>query len=139
MKVWDKFFNKEITIKISKYRIEWDKAPSKEQQILQDFLYKYWKNHIILSEMRVPRCLWRFDLVNCNKRIIIEYSPESHHNNFNKFFHKNRAGYLRSLKSDLYKYEWAEKNGFKIIEIVKKDLDKLSVEYIEEISGVNIL
>ncbi len=129
-----------ILINTKKYKINWDKKVSKGQKILQDFLYPYWRNYLVLQEMRVPSTLWRFDLVNCSKKIIIEFSPKSHHNNFNKFFHKSRSGYLRSLKADMYKYEWAtEQNGFKLIELDDSDLPLLSVKYLEEKFGVNII
>lgn len=132
--------DKEVLIKISKYKINWSKAPSKGQQILQDFLYPLWRNCLVLAEMRVPGTLWRFDIVNCNKKIIIEYSPLTHHNNYNPWFHKSRAGYLKSLKSDINKLEWAEQqNGFKVIEIVEEDLPLLSIKYIENKFGINII
>lgn len=139
MKVKKYKSSKEIIIKVSDYKIDWQKAPSKGQQILQDFLYKYWSKCLVLSEMRVPGTKWRFDIVNCNKKIIVEFSPTSHHNNYNQFFHKSRAGYLRSIKADLFKFDWAMSNGFKLIEIVDDDLNKLSPDYILEKFGINIL
>ena len=89
--------------------------------------------------MRVPGTLWRFDLVNCNKKLIIEYSPITHHNNYNPFFHKSRAGYLKSLKSDMFKNQWALDNGFKVIEIVEDDLDKLSLAYFIDKFGISLI
>lgn len=139
MRVFKYKSKQQILIKTSDYLINWKKAPSKGQQILQDFLYPYWKYSLILQEMRVPGALWRFDIVNCNKRLIVEYSPVTHHNNYNPFFHKSRLGYLKSLKSDIFKSEWAAENNFKVIEITEDDLDKLSPSYIEEKFGISIL
>lgn len=139
MKVKKYKSDKLVSIKINKYKIDWNKAPSKGQQILQDFLFPYWKNYLILKEMYLPGTKWRFDLVNCSKKIIIEYSPLSHHNNYNPFFHKSRAGYLRSLKSDSNKLEWAADNGFKVIEITEEDLPHLSANYIETKFGISII
>lgn len=138
MKVKKYKSNKLVSISLKKYAIDWEKAPSKGQRVLQDFLYQFWHNQLILGEMRIPGTLWRFDIVNCNKRIIFEFSP-IHHFAFNKFFHKNRAGYLKSLKSDVLKQKWAEENDFKVIEITDEDLPKLSLKYIEEKFGVSIL
>jgi hypothetical protein len=131
--------DKIISIDIKKYKIDWNSAPSKGQQILQDFLFPYWKTRLILREMRVPGTLWRFDLVDVNSRTIVEYSPISHHGNYNPFFHKTRAGYLKSIKSDIYKLEWAEQNGFKVIEIQECDLPFLSLDYIYNKFGVNLI
>lgn len=130
MKVKKYKSDKEVLIKVSKYKIIWDKAPSKGQLKLQQFLYPFWKNCIVLKEMFIPGTKWRFDIVNCNKKIIVEYSPLSHHNNYNKFFHKSRIGYIRSLKSDLDKFEWAVDNGFKVLEINEDDLEHLSYEFV---------
>ena len=140
MKVFKYKSTRLCTIPINRYKINWEKAPSKGQLELQKFLYPYWRNYLVLREMRVPGTLWRFDLVNCSKRVIIEYSPLSHHNNFNEFFHKTRAGYSRSLKADLSKYEWAvEQNGFKLAEITEEDLPNLSVNFFLEKFGINII
>lgn len=121
--------DKLVSIPIKKYLINWAKAPSKGQQILQDFLYPYWKDCIVLKEMKIPGTKWRFDIVNCNRRIIVEFSPTSHHNKYNPFFHKSRAGYLRSLLADSKKREWAEENDFKVIDVCEEDLDYLSKSY----------
>jgi hypothetical protein len=131
--------NKLVTININKYKIDWNKAPSKGQKILQDFLYTFWKNNLVLQECRIPGALFRFDLLNCTKKIIIEYSPLSHHNNFNKFFHRSRSGYLKSLKSDINKRKWAESNGFKVIDIQESDLENLSILYIYDKFGISLI
>lgn len=120
-----------IAIPIKNYKIDWSKAPSKGQQVVQDFLYDFWRHDIVIAEMRIPGCMKRFDIVNCSKKIIIEYSPISHHGNFSEFFHKNRAQYLKSIKSDIDKIAWAERNGFKIAEITEADLIRLSEKWFE--------
>ncbi len=129
---------KKVVIPINKYLINWDKSPSQGQQILQNFLVTFWRNDIVIAEMRIPGCLKRFDIVNCNKKIIVEYSPLTHHNTYNKFFHRSRAGYLKSIKSDAEKAEWAERNGFKLVEIVEKDLPLLSRDYFYKQFGVQL-
>lgn len=131
--------SKFILINVGKYLIDWNKAPSKGQKKLQKFLYPYLKSHIVLAEMRVPGSLWRFDIVDCNTHIIYEYSPESHHNNYNEFFHHDRVGYSKSIISDFNKEEWANQNGFKVVHIIEDDLDKLSLDYFKSNFEVNIL
>jgi len=46
---------------------------------------------------------------------------------------------LQSIKRDVKKAEWLEKNGFTLLEIDRKDADQLSLEYIEEIFGISII
>lgn len=129
MKLYKLNSNKQINVNISKYRIDWKKYPSKEQKVLQDFLYPYWKNSVVLSEFRVPGSLLRIDLINVNKRLCIEYSPESHHGNYNEFFHKNKSNYMQSIMRDYCKYEWTIKNGFTLLELNEEDLNYLSYDY----------
>ena len=129
MKLYKLNSNKIVNLNISKYLIDWNKSPSKEQKLLQDFLYPFWRHSIILSELCVPGSLLRIDLVNVNKRLCIEYSPESHHGNFNKFFHRHRNNYLQSIKRDFFKYEWIIKNKFSLLELNEEDLNNLNYEY----------
>lgn len=138
MKVWTINRTKLVPINLNKYKINWDKAPSKGQKQLQDFLRPYWESQIILAEMRIPGCQKRIDLTNCNKKIIIEYSPVSHHGKFNKFFHGNKVKYAERVIADLDKMEWADYNGFKFIELVEADLKNISVEFFKENFGVTI-
>ena len=130
--------SKEVVIPINKYRIKWNKAPSKGQQKLQDFLVHFWEYDIVLAEMRIPGSKKRCDIVNCNKKVIIEYSPLSHHNNFNPFFHGNRSNFLKSIKSDYDKMMWAESNGFLFVEVTEADLDNLNKEYFSKTFNLNL-
>lgn len=119
---------KPIDINIRKYLVDWNKYPSKEQKRLQDFLYPYWKNKVILSEFRIPGSLFRIDLLNISDRIAIEYSPESTHFEHNPFFHGDAraSNYLKRIKVDMHKIRWATQNDIQTIEIIKEDLDFLS-------------
>lgn len=141
MKIWNIYFTKEILIKINKYKINWLKSPSKEQQILQDFLYPYWRAKIVLKEVYIPSSKMRLDIVCATNRIVIEYSPKSHHGTFNKFFHKNRQNYGRSIVRDSKKVDWIldPRNNLKYLELNEDDLPLLSVRYLEETYGINIL
>ena len=71
---------------MNKYKINWNQAPSKQQQFLQDFLYPFWKDKIVLSEFKIPgrNCLLRIDLFNYSGKQAIEFSPKSHHGTFKK-------------------------------------------------------
>lgn len=130
---------KEVNVNIAQYKINWDSSPSKEQQILQDFLFKYWKHKIILAEFEIPGSKFRFDIVNISDRIIVEYSPESTHFKYNKFFHRDEYGYYKKISFDMDKIKWAWQQNppFKVVEIMKEDLDNLSYAFFEK--NFNIL
>lgn len=125
---------KQQDVNITKYLIDWDAAPSKQQKVLQDFLYPYWKHKVICAEFRIPASLYRIDILNISDRIAIEYSPDSTHD-FNPFFH-TRATFSQRVKSDIIKIEELERNGFKVIELNEKDLNFLSRKYFLDNFGV---
>lgn len=124
----DRYYN----VNITKYLIKWDKAPSKNQQILQNFLRPSWQNDVVLAEFYIPLSRLRIDILNLSKKIAIEFSPDSHHQNFNKFFHKSPAKFLGMIKRDCAKMEWVEESGYKFVELRDEDIPMLSKEYLEE-------
>jgi hypothetical protein len=101
----------------SNYAVDWEKIISAPQKAVKDFLYPYWKNDLVLEEARIPSSLYRIDLVNVSKNIMIEVSPVSSHSKYNPFFHGSLAGYRAAIKRDLEKARWAALNGLKYIEI----------------------
>ena len=124
-------------ININSYLIDWNKSPSKEQQVLQDFLKPYWKNKVILAEFMIPGSRFRVDLMNITDRIAIEYSPSSTHD-FNKFFHVHPAMFKKRVKSDLDKIKWLQKNNFQVLEVVKDDLIHLSPSFFLSKFGIQL-
>ena len=130
--------SKLVTVNISKYKIDWDtQRASKVQFAAKQFLKPFWVNHLCLEECRIPGSLLRLDIVNLTKKIIIEVSPIQHET-FNKFFHVNRLGWLKQIKKDYAKVEWAEKAGFKLVELLKEDLDCLSVGLFKEKFNIDL-
>lgn len=129
-------FNSKTDIKVnwnlSQYKYNPKKKVSVGQRKLQDFLLTYINPIFLYQECRIPGSKKRFDLLISNKMLIFEYSPESHHGQYNKFFHGSKLGYLKTIKSDISKIEWANKNNFKVIEITDDDLDHLSYNYLIE-------
>lgn len=124
---------------LNPYRVDWDKpCRSKFQKLVKDFFRDYWHNYICFEEMPMVGTRLRFDLVNATKKIIIE-SNGSQHDEFNPFFHKTRMNYFFSIQRDQRKREWAEKNGFELVEILESDLPKLSVEFFKNEYGVYII
>lgn len=130
--------DKYINVDIAKYRIDWDRVVSKPQKAVKDFLRRYWKGKIILEEFRMPGAKMRFDIVNMNDHIIVEVSPKKVHGEFNKFFHRTKLGYAKSIKRDLSKFDWAEENGFTLVEVFDEDIAVLSREWFREKYGVEL-
>src|ERR1039457_6315995 len=114
-----------VNISLKKYLIDWNRAVSRPQKIVKNFLFQYWKNCVVCEELRIPGSLLRVDLVNFNKKIIIEVSPDALHLEYNKFMHGSRAGFLAKMKSDFKKREWGERNGFVFIELYTADIGRL--------------
>lgn len=69
----------------------------------------------------MPRTLLRCDFVNVSLSIVCEFDGEQH-SSYNGHFHKNRVGFLGSIKRDVKKEDEMERNGFKIVRINDADL-----------------
>lgn len=122
--------NRLVNFSIKKYLIDWEsKSASKPQKLVKDFLHPYLRNHIVCEEISPPGTRMRFDFIDFTTKVAYEISPASSHD-FNPFFHKNRIGFLNSLKRDMKKQEWAERAGFKFIEFNEEDLKQLSHAYV---------
>ena len=78
------------------------------------------------------------DILNATKKIAIEVQGEQH-NQYNNFFYKHRIDYFFAIKRDVQKAEWLEKNGFKLLELIREDIPKLSPEYILKKFGIHII
>ncbi|MEK6878395.1 MAG: hypothetical protein AABY22_02245 [Nanoarchaeota archaeon] len=131
--------DKQVWVNINKYIINWDKpCASKLETAVKDFLKPYWKNYIILSQFRVPGSLLRCDFLNLNKKISIEVNG-SQHEEFNKFFHKNRNNYFFSIRRDFQKLQWLEQNNFVVIEINENEVAELNLKFFEEKFGISII
>ncbi len=93
--------NKEADISIAKYRIKWDeKCRSIFQYDVKQWFRKYWQFHVCLEEFRIPGTLLKVDLVNLNKRILVEINGLQH-DEFNKHFHRgSRANFLGQIQRD---------------------------------------
>ncbi|MAF43708.1 MAG: hypothetical protein CMI54_06035 [Parcubacteria group bacterium] len=118
---------------VSKYLINWSKkSRSKLQKQVKDFLKPYWLAHIVYEEFPVYGTRLKVDILNATIKVAIEVNGPQH-SSFNKFFHGNsRAKYLSSIKRDHQKGVWLEKNGYRLIELEKTDVENLSKEFIEE-------
>lgn len=132
------FSGKKRDISISPYRVDWDRVVSGPQKRVKDFLYRYWRYDTVLEELRIPGTRLRVDLLNINKLIMVEVSPEQHAL-YNPFFHRSEAGFRAALKRDFAKEKWAELNGFTYCELVAEDLaGELSEELFLSRFGVTL-
>lgn len=122
------YIGKEISVNPGQYIIDWDMKVSKPQKKVSDFLRPYWEFDLVLQEFRIPGSLLRIDLFNVTKKIIIEVSPDELHSNYNPFLHKDRAGFLKKLKADNQKMDWADRNNLLFVELTSSDIKNLSVE-----------
>ena len=118
---------------VNKYLINWDaKSRSKLQKKVKDFLFTVWSNSIVYEEFPVYGTKMKVDFLNATSKFAIEVNGDQHLK-FNKFFHGNsRAKFLKSIKRDLKKAKWLEKNEFTLIELYKEDVELLSKKYMEE-------
>lgn len=122
-----------VNVVISKYFIDWDRKVSAPQLKVKNFLKEYWETSIVLEEFMIPGSKKRIDLINISAKIIVEVSPNSTHLKFNPFMHGSRPGFLKTIKSDLVKKQWAITNGFHYIELNDEHLKQLSKETFKEL------
>jgi hypothetical protein len=129
---------KPVRVTASKYKINWDKKIGSNAQFkTKQFLKEFWIGESVGEEFIVPSTRLRIDFINFTKKIIIEVSGQQHEN-FVKFFHRNRTGFLKSIKRDFSKIKWAELNGFDFVEIYDYEVDTLSKEFIQEKFNITI-
>lgn len=119
------------SLKVADYLIDWKREVSRPQALVKQFLYPFWKNGIVLEEVRIPASRLRIDLLHLGKKVAIEVSPSSSHS-FNPFFHQNKIKFGQAVKRELDKQRWCETNGFLYIELTDEDLDNLSKKMFAE-------
>lgn len=125
--------NRLINKNVSKYIINWDCAEkSKPQYQTKRFLFQFWKNHIVYREIPVFGSRMTLDLYNASLKIAVEIDGVAVHNEFSSFFHRTRDKYLSSIKRDMKKEEYCEKNEIQLIRIMDNEIDQLSPEFFKE-------
>ena len=130
---------RERNLSTARYRIDWDKAISGPQKAVKDFLRPYWENKLVLEEARIPNTRLRIDLMCPSEGLIVEVDG-GQHESYNQFFHGSLAGYVKSIKSDLQKQQFADLNGYTLIRIKEDEIKRglLSAEWIKETFGVTL-
>lgn len=117
------------------YLVKWDnEVGSKAQTRTKQFFKSYWINDRVCEEFRIVGTLLRIDLINFSKKIAVETSGKQHEQ-FNKFFHRNRMGFLNSIKRDFKKIQWLEINGFTLVEIYDTETSSLTEKWVRDKFG----
>ncbi len=113
---------REVDVSIKRHLVKWERKVSGPQKAAKDFLRDYWQHDIVVEEFPIPRGRrMRVDLINLNRAIMVEVSPESSHS-YNAFFHGGSLNRFKdALKRDMKKREWGELNGFTVVELVESD------------------
>lgn len=127
-----------VKVNSSKYKINWDKKIGSNPQFkTKQFLKNFWLSESVCEEFIIPSTRLRVDFINFTKKIVIEVSGQQHEN-FVKFFHRTRVGFLKSIKRDFSKIKWAEINNFTFIEIYDYEVESLSRDFIEKKFNINL-
>lgn len=125
-------YGKLVKKNVSKYLIKWDgKSKSLIQFQVKQFLKPYWSGQMVYEEFPVYGTLLKVDILNATRKIAIEVNGPQH-NEFHYFHNDHPINYLNSIKNDMSKIEWLEKNGFQVIEINFDEVPKISVDFFKE-------
>lgn len=123
---------------VSRYLINWDKkCKSIIQFKVKQFLKQYWRGHIVYEEFPVYGSLLKVDILNASYKIAVEVQGEQH-TQFHYFHGGEPMNYLDSIKRDVKKQEWLEKNGFKLVEINYDEIDSLSKKFFLNKFGIEL-
>lgn len=128
----------EVWVNIQKYKIQWDKPTrSKMQSAVKDFLYPYWKTHIVCEEFKVPRSRLRVDIINFTKRVAVEVQGKQHID-YVPFFQGNPTQLFQQWGRDAKKERFLEYNGYQLIQILPEDMNNLSREFFLKTFGLDL-
>ena len=115
---------------VEKYRVDWEAScRSKIQFKVKTFLRQYWENHIVYEE---------FPVYGTRLKAIEVQGKQ--HEQFNKHFHSNsRLKYLQSIKRDVKKSQWLEKNDFTVVEIMQDEVPTLDEQFFLDKYGITLV
>lgn len=110
-----------VDVRPSRYPTR-DVHPSKLQELAYSVIKELYPVDIILEEFIVPGSQMRLDFFMPNRKMIVEANGDQHYEN-TPFFHGgiHSGKYAGSKIRDRAKHEWAESNGFRLIEIYTSD------------------
>jgi hypothetical protein len=124
--------NKLVFKNVSPYLIKWDGlCKSKIQFQTKQFLKAYWSGCICYEEFPVYGTKLRVDILNASLKIAVEVNGPQH-SQFHYFHNGNPLEYLNSVKRDVKKLEWLEKNNFTVMELNFDEVPLLSPKFVKE-------
>lgn len=131
---------KEVLLRISKYKIDWNKdGNSSLERRFRKLIFPYWEHYIVLFQLTIPGSKLKIDFLNCSKKIAVEINGPQH-SHFNKYFHNNSPNvWLASMNRDDKKYRWCEQNKIQMLELEEEDLNRFSPNYIFNKFKINII
>ncbi len=124
---------RKVRVNLAPYSVQWD-APSlsKPQFLLKQFLKQYWVTDHVVEEMLIPGTKLRADFINFSRNILLEMSGKQHFI-FNKHYHNNdRLKFLKGIKNDEKKKNWASMNALKFVEIKDSEIKLLNPIFFRE-------
>ena len=90
-----------------RFKIKWNgKCRSKFQSEVRKYLYNYWKYDSVYEEFPIIGTKLSLDFYNHTKKIAIEVQGAQHFK-FVKHFHKTKANFLRQIRRDDKKWNFA--------------------------------
>lgn len=111
---------REYTWNLSKYMSDNNaKLQSKLHVQVRALLKEMFPSDIVLEELTLPgtgKTALYADFYIHTYRLMVEVNGEQHYK-FNKFFHQNKANFMKSIQRDNLKKEWAERNGIVVVEL----------------------
>lgn len=104
--------NKEYNLKLSRKTKPSSSLHEKVRQILK----AEHPMHLFYEEVRIPGSKLKLDFYVPEYNLMIEVQGRQH-DEYVGHFHKNKFGFVSSLKRDKMKREWCELNNFKLLEL----------------------
>ncbi len=140
MKVWNLKGRAQVLIKTHEYLIDWKKdGASKLETKFKELIFPYWRNQIVLEQLRIPGSLLRIDFLNCTKRLAVEINGPQH-GEYNPHFHRgSEVNFRASIRRDINKILWCEENDIKVLELIEEDLDWFCPKYIQDKFEIDII
>lgn len=121
-----------VSKNVSKYLIDWDGTCKSQIQFkVKQFLKPFWSSYVMYEEFPVYGTLLKVDILNASLRIAVEVQGPQH-NNFHFFHGKAPINYLNSIKRDMKKVDWLERNEFKLVEINFDQVETLNKNFFKE-------
>lgn len=131
---------REVNKPINKWLIDWEgKSRSNVQFLTKVFLKKFWQYDIVTEEQIIPGSRLSCDFLNHSRKCAIEVDG-NFHSKFSPYHHKNRMGFLGSIKRDSAKDNWiVNLMKYQLIRIGEDDVKNLSPKWIKDNFDIDLI